>query len=66
MTLVDNLNLSTDEVENGLEREKKVFWTSLVCPDCGDKMFLYEYPSDNPKAYCRSNLYMEGGCKWTL
>jgi len=58
MTLVDNLDLSQWEIEDGLEKEKKVTWhLTEICPSCGDRMFL-----DTCGWECRSNLYMEGGC----
>jgi len=59
-TLVDRLDLSQDEIEDGREREYKVIWSSVrKCGACGDRMFKV---TDNGKWECRSNLYMEGGC----
>ena len=54
---VDNMTLNKNTFESGLRQEKEVHWTEMKCPECGDKMYL-----DMGKIYCRSWLYMEGGC----
>lgn len=54
------LNLSNAEIENLMYKENHVIWhCSATCVNCGDHMFWMKTFN---RWFCRSWLYMEGGC----